>query len=133
MADPTLTTHIAARNAQLTDENPVSAEHYLPVLQERADTYAAHIATMALPPDVTYWAMAMTRKYGGSYVRAHHFIADWVTALLIAMYGEEPDGSKTQDGLSWPTALSAGDLVYAQAWLAGSKWPEGFRYFKPKE
>ena len=32
----------------------------------------------------------------------HHYICDWLTALLIVRYGEEPDATKTWDGSGWP-------------------------------
>jgi len=127
-----LSAHIAARNTEVTTTHEGGFNgYYLDVLQERADMYGAHIATMAISPEIVYWAMAMTTKHASSYVRAHHFIADWVTGLLIAIYGEEPRAEHTVDGLCWPNAFLARDLEFAQKWLTGAAMPEGFRYLTP--
>lgn len=141
--DPTLTAHIAARNASLPQDWPgIKPEHYLEiVLRERADRYAAHLAAMTITPDLVQWGMAMTRKYG-PYVRAWHFICDWFTALLILRYGEEnraydadavaaavaageaPPCSTDPAFAGWPLAFSDADRVRAAELLAGTKWPK---------
>jgi hypothetical protein len=63
----------------------------LPVLGERANVFAAHVASMVIHPDMQAFADTMTQRFG-PFVRVHHFIADWITAFLIVRYGEESRG-----------------------------------------
>jgi hypothetical protein len=132
----TLQDHIERRNAQLRQHNPglFDAEHYLAVLQDRADRFAAHVASMSLSPAVVQWALAMEQRYG-PYVLAHHYVADWITALLILRYGEEPDASKSTDPnfAGWPTTFTAEDLARAADLLAGTRWPTGVLRLLPTE
>lgn len=143
--DPTLTAHIAARNASLPNDWPgIKPEHYLDiVLRERADRYAAHVAQMTITPELVQWGMAMARQHG-PYVRVWHFIADWFTALLILRYGEEeraydagevalavaegraPACSTDPQYRGWPLAFSDEDRVRAMQLLNGERWPEAF-------
>lgn len=124
IADPILAAHIERRNAQFTaEQSSAKADHYLPVLQERADAFAAHVASMTLAPSMIQWALGMRAKYKSEYVQVHHFIADWLTALLILRYGEEPDGAKTVDGVCWPVAFTDNDIARAAELHAGKNWP----------
>ncbi len=128
-----LAAHIEQRNAWISTQfqTPAQAEPYLLVLEARAAAFAAHVASMDIAPEMTVWALAMARKYG-SWVRAHFFIADWITALLIVRYGEEPDAEKStdqrvdDDGVrifqGWPRAFSDADLQRAQELLQGKNW-----------
>jgi hypothetical protein len=127
----TIAAHIAARDAALQaqyDAAPdktlvIDPAHYLEqVLRERSDLYAAHVAAMDIAPEMTLWAMAMGKKYG-SYVKVWHYVADWITALLIIRYGEEPRATHTADGTSWPLAFSSDDTARAMKLLKGEKWP----------
>jgi hypothetical protein len=140
--DPTLAAHIAARNSALPTQFPgIDTNHYLEqVVRERAARYAAHVARMTITPDMVQWGMAMTRQYG-PYVRVHHFIADWFTALLILRYGEEERGydagevaravaeadtpacSTDPQYMGWPLAFSDDDRKRGMELLAGEKWP----------
>jgi hypothetical protein len=131
----TLADHIAHRNAEVASTWPdAAAAAYLPVLEARAAAFAAHVASMEIAPEVAVWALAMARQFG-SYVRVHHFVADWITALLILRYGEEPDASKSTDPnfAGWPKAFTADDLVRAQQILAGEDWPRRVFRLLPRE
>ena len=124
MSDPVLDSHINTRNAAWKEAyGPAAYAHYVEtVLPPRAETYAAHVASMSLMPHVVQWAISMAAQYG-PYVRIHSFIADWVTALLIVRYGEEPDGTKTVDGVEWPSAFTDADMGRAMQLLNGHNWP----------
>ncbi len=135
MRPATLADHIAARNAEVTASWPeAAASAYLPVLERRAAAFAAHVALMDISPEVGVWALAMARQFG-SWVRVHHFVADWITALLILRYGEEPDASKSTDPTfaGWPKAFTADDLARAQQILAGEDWPRRVFRLLPRE
>lgn len=121
MTDPILAGHIEARNAELASHPNIKAEHYLPVLQDRADRFAAHVATMHIPPSVSLWVSACVAKYGTEYVRMHWYVADWITALLIMRYGEEPDAERSTDPnfKGWPTTFTTEDMKRAQDLLSG--------------
>lgn len=130
MSSPVLAKHIEDRNAAFRAQHPAAAEHYLnTVLVERSAVFAQHVASMTLSPTILHWAMLMGIRYETDYVRVHYFIADWITALLIVRYGEEPDASKSTDMRvdehgerlfkGWPTEFSEIDLIAAQAWLNG--------------
>lgn len=130
---PLLADHIAARNAAFLTAavatygdargQQLYDEYVVATLQDRATRYTAHVAAMVIDPAIAIWAMAMTTKYG-PFVKIHHFVADWVTALLVLRYGEEPDATKTWDGRGWPTAFTADDLARAQKLADGKDWPE---------
>lgn len=140
--DPVLATHIAERNAALPEQFPlIDADHYLEiVLRERAESYAAHMATVTISPDMVQWGLAMARKFG-TYVKVHHFVADWFTALMILRYGEEhraydaaaveaaiaagqaPPCSTDEQFAGWPLAFSDTDRKRAADLLAGVDWP----------
>lgn len=131
----TLADHLAARDAQLRATWPAAtADAYLSTLEERATRFAAHVATMAMTPEIAAWALAMAGRYG-SWVRVHHFIADWITALLIVRYGEEPDASRSTDPTftGWPLAFSADDTARAQQLLQGEQWPARVLTLLPRE
>lgn len=135
MRPATLEDHIAARNAEVTSAWPEAAANaYLPVLATRAAAFAAHVASMEIAPEVAVWALAMARQFG-SFVRVHHFVADWITALLILRYGEEPDASKSTDPnfAGWPKAFTAEDLVRAQQLLSAEDWPRRVFRLLPRE
>ena len=99
----------------------VAAIH-LPVLGARADRFAAHVATMTIHPAIASFAEQMAMRFG-AYVRVHAFVADWLTALLIVRYGEEPDAALTVDGIGWPTVFTVDDHARADALLRNDKWP----------
>lgn len=120
---------------------------YVAVVQARLDAYAAHMATMTeVPAALVAWAGVMTAKYGprvgmhfvgndevvidGMYIREmKDFSYDWLTALMVVRYGEEPDGAKvTGDHNGWPTSFSEDDVARAQRWAAGDH-PYGVHYF----
>jgi len=121
-----LAAHLAARNAAfLAAHGAPAADHYLnSVLLERSTAYAAHVASMNLTPDVVQWALAMARKHG-AYVKVWHYVADWITALLILRYGEEPDATKTDDPNfhGWPTTFTDDDTTRAGELLNGTGYP----------
>jgi hypothetical protein len=127
MADAILDAHIAQRRAALVAAFPqIDPTHYVDgVLQDRADRYAAHLATMTIAPDMVQWALTMGRRYG-PWVKVHHFVADWLTALLIIRYGEEPDAARSDDPNfhGWPVAFTDDDTARASELLAGTKWPQ---------
>ncbi len=136
-ADPTLEAHIDARNAYVRTHLPtINADQYLEeVLLDRSARYAAHVATMTVTPDIALWALAMSQKYG-PYVRANYYIADWITALLILRYGEEPDPSRSTDPnfAGWPTAFTDEDRERASQLLTGTKrWPAETFTLLPRE
>lgn len=126
----TLADHTAARDADLrarfggqvvrhdTGATSDACDDYLATLASRAASYAAHIAAMQMDPDVPAWALAMAGKHG-PYVRVHHQITDWLTALLILRYGEAVE--------HWPVAVTAADRQRAAALLAGSRWPDALQ------
>lgn len=132
--DPVLLQHIEDRNRHFAaNQTAANAEHMLSVLQERADRYGAHVATMTISPVMVQWALSMATKYKSEYVKAHHYVADWFTALLILRYGEEPDAERSTDDRldangvrkfqGWPTRFSEQDMERANELLAGVKWP----------
>lgn len=126
--DALLTQLIEARDAAWRAQHGPDGEHYLAVLQDRADRFAAHVATMTITPDLAAWALAMATTYGTPYVRMHYFVADWLTALLIARYGEEPDAARSSDPAfaGWPNAFTDADRQRAAEMLATpAKWPLG--------
>lgn len=125
MSDALLEYLIAQRNAHMTSVNPVMAEHYLPVLQARSERFAAHVKAMTLPTTIVAWALAMERKYG-RYALVSHYIADWITALLLVRYGEEPDAEKSTDPdfNGWPMEFTDADLQRAEQLLAMTRWNE---------
>lgn len=141
-----LDTHIATRNAErFAALGEAGYAHYVvDVLQDRADRYAAHVAAMDLPPELVQWSLAMRNRFATSYLRCSHFVADWITALLILRYGEEPraydaaevaaavaDGrapacSTDPNFAGWPLAFSDDDVRRAAELLTFKKWPEFF-------
>jgi hypothetical protein len=127
MADPILSAHIEARRTALVAAHPqIDPAHYVDgVLQDRADRYAAHLATMVFSPAMVQWALAMSRQYG-PWVKVHHFVADWLTALLIIRYGEEPDAARSSDPgfKGWPTSLTPEDETRASELLVGTRWSQ---------
>jgi hypothetical protein len=135
--DPTLTAHIEARNAYVRTHLPtIDADQYLDeVLLDRAARYQTHVAGMVVTPDLAMWALAMSQKYG-PYVRAGYYIADWITALLILRYGEEPDASRSTDPnfAGWPSAFTNEDRDRAAQLLQGTKrWPAETFTLLPRE
>lgn len=127
-SDPALAGHLATRDAEFRrTQGDGAADAYLPVLAERSTRYAAHVATLPIPPALAAWALAMTQRFG-AYVRVHHYVADWITALLIVRYGEEPDATRTTDGIGWPSALTDLDLARAAELLEGPVGPLGRRW-----
>ena len=146
-----LDTHIADRDAAMRaafDAAPdkkqvIDPAHYLDVvLTDRAARYAAHIAAMEPSPEIAMWALAMGAKYGAKvrqddgivkvyrqpYVKVWHFIADWPTALLILVDGEECDPKKSEPKTNgalggWPLAWTDAHFARAAQLLAGQKWP----------
>ena len=159
-----LETHIAERNAAMQakyDDAPdktqvIDPAHYLEVvLADRAERYAAHMAAMEPSPEITQWSLAMGAKYGAKirqpdgsvkvyrqpYIKAWHFIADWPTALLILVDGEECDPARSEpktDGIwdeeagewirkpspgGWPMQWEERHFARAAQLLAGEKWP----------
>ena len=139
----TLSAHIEARTADLIAKRAAAVDkqmsidpaHYVDVvLKARAVQYAAHIATMEIGPEMAIWAMAMRTRYKSSYVKVWHFIADWITALLILRYGEEPDGALCDgDHQGWPTSFSDDDAIRAAQLLRGERWPAGVFTLLPVE
>jgi hypothetical protein len=79
---------------------------------------------MKLSPVVIQWAIAMSNKYG-QYCMVHYFVADWITALLIIRYGEEPDKERSTDPnfKGWPETFTNQDLLRAGELLQGKDWP----------
>jgi hypothetical protein len=103
-------------------------------LRERWEVlYPAALAKLTVPPSIALWVLAMTERHG-EWIYCDHNVADWLTALLILRYGEEPraeycvtaDGQSTGDG--WPTSFSGDDITAARKILAGEKWPARFRF-----
>lgn len=126
--DPALTAHLAARDAAFrAAQGDATADAYLPVLAARSARYAAHVARLVVTSALAAWALAMTQRFG-AYVRVHHYVADWITALLIVRYGEEPDATQTVDGIGWPAALTDLDLQRAAELLDGPAGPLGRRW-----
>ena len=125
-----LNTHIAARNAELLASlGAVGYAHYVEgVMQDRADRYVAHVAAMDLSPEIVQWSLAMRQQFGTSYVRCSHFVADWITALLIMRHGEEPDAALSSDPAfaGWPLAFGAGDIQRASELLKYTRFPAFF-------
>jgi hypothetical protein len=83
------------------------AHPYLNIVRERLDAYAAHLATMAVSPELKAWAADMAARHGpkvgvnflGRMVVIDNEIVDltklgvdWLTALLIVRYGEAVEG-----------------------------------------
>jgi hypothetical protein len=132
--DPTLAAHVAARNAEFrrTQGDQIANQYLDDVLMTRAAAFPAHLATMAVSSDMVLWALAMAGKWG-QFVKVHHYIADWLTALLVVRYGEEPDASKTWDGKGWPQAFSDDDRVRAAELLAGKGWPTSITTLSTEE
>lgn len=132
-----LAARIVARNTELEAHETINFVHYGPVLQDRADRYAAHLASMVITPDIALWERGMVSKYGANYPRVHFFIAhSWLNALLVCRYGEEPNAfnpsfpngideatgatySTDPNFAGWPTSLTEGDLKVADRWLRG--------------
>lgn len=125
MSDALLEYHIAQRNAQMKEANLAMHEHYLPVLQERSERYAAHVAAMTISLDMVAWSLAMGRQFG-RYVRVSFYIADWFTALLLVRYGEEPDAARSTDPnfKGWPLEFDDIDRQRAEQLLRMTKWNE---------
>ena len=128
--------HIDARNAEIQakwDAAPdkqlaIDPSHYLDVvLKDRAARYAAHMAKMDIPPEMALFALAMSQRFG-SYVKVHHFIADWLTSLLIVRYGEECDPALSEmrnDGSpgGWPLTFDDADKQRALQLVQLKNWP----------
>lgn len=117
--------HVEARNTEFRTKLGEAAEPFLnDTLKYRAAKYAEHLSKMAPSSEMTLWALQMASSYS-PYVRVHHFIHDnWLTALLVLRYGEEPDPSKTTDGTGWPLEFTDADKARAAKLLAGQDWPE---------
>jgi hypothetical protein len=124
------------------------ASIHLPVLGVRARVFAAHVASMVVHPEIQAFAATMTERFG-PYLRVHHFVADWITALLILRYGEEsraydpmevaiaetesraPQCSTDPNFDGWPTTFSIEDHQRAAQLLKNHKWPEFFVLLTP--
>lgn len=134
--DPILAAHIAAREQAIKAAFPqIDTTHYLDVvLLDRSQRYAAHLEQMTVTPDMVQWAIAMSRQYG-PYVKVWHYVADWLTALLIIRYGEEPDAAQSTDPnfTGWPLAFTDEDRVRANELLGGVKWPEKVLTLLPRD
>ncbi len=66
---------------------------YTKLCEDRQQQYAAHIATMSGDRTrLDLWATEMTLRFG-PVVRIHAHVVDWLTALMIVMYGEACSGA----------------------------------------
>lgn len=126
--------------------NHLQHPYELTVAQRQA-SYRQRLQLMAVPPEIQEWAANMALLFGpkvamhnagrivmldGKQVDLRSYAVDWVTALCIARYGEEPDASKTHDGVGWPSALGTDDIVRANRWLYNNDVPVGVMYL-PRE
>lgn len=120
--DEELLGYTKQRNAKLLAADPAHRV-YLDELQRRADAYAAHVLSMDLSPEIVHWSLSMARQYG-SYVLMTHFVADWITALLIIRYGEEPDAARSTDPnfQGWPHRFTDTDTQRALKLMQRSEW-----------
>lgn len=125
VSDAVLRHHVEARNAEFTARIGDAATAYLEeTLRYRAAKYSEHLSKMAPSAEMTLWALQMASSYS-PYVRVHNFVHDnWLTALLVIRYGEEPDSAKTTDGSGWPLEFSDADKARAMSLLAGRDFPD---------
>lgn len=128
MSRTVLEQHIHDRNIAIASLADVRSVEYIDVLKERAARYAAHVASMAPDKRNDIWRLTMEEKFQTEFIRIHWYVADWLTALLIARYGEEPDKARATDfegnpwpGFEgWPNVLSDEDRAVMAKWLEGN-------------
>ena len=107
------------------------------IVADRLERWAKYVAEVIVPdallPDaLKKWAGMMAAIYGpevlvhaereGSGLSGYKL--DWITALLVVMYGEAE--------YFWPETLGDDDVKRAHAWLNGKKVP-GIITYIPKE
>jgi hypothetical protein len=149
--NPILARQLDARLAHVRAQHPqLDVASYIgDVLHARATRYADHVRRMTITPDLAQWALAMTQQFG-PYVLVHHFVADWITALLILRYGEEERGydavevaaaqaegrapacSTDPAFTGWPLAFSDEDRARARELLSQAAWPRHFTLLTPE-
>lgn len=88
------------------------------IAADRIERWRPLVAAMKVPEQLAEWARQMT-DLQGPRVMVFAQTLDWLTALLVARYGEAE--------YNWPAAFSADDVRRAWRWLGGDK-PEGVTY-----
>ena len=101
------------------------------IVADRLERWAVEVAITVVPDALNKWAGMMAAIHGPEVLMYHKIRAgmpgyrvDWITALLIVMYGEAE--------YFWPAKLGEDDLKRAYAWLNGKKVPGAITYI-PKE
>ena len=97
------------------------------ITADRLERWAAEVAITVVPDALKKWAGMMSAIHGPE-VLMHHgtraglpgYKVDWITALLLVMYGEAE--------YFWPEELGDEDLKRAYAWLNGKKVPGVITY-----
>ncbi len=102
------------------------------ITADRLERWAAFVKDLKVPKALKKWAAMMEAVHGPEVmlhdVRKHAglcgYKVDFITALLVVMYGEAE--------YSWPEELGDDDLKRAYAWMNGKKVP-GVCTHLPKE
>jgi len=95
---------------------------YTDILALRKEAYHRIARKMEIPDGVKKWAFEMEKKYGPS-VRIWKNEVNWVPALLIVRYGEDP--------MQWPPELGDDDVARAERWEKHP--PSGLAYIAKDE
>lgn len=93
--------------------------------KDRRTRWAPLVAAMKVPAALKEFAAEMTARHGPK-VQVWENALDWITALLVARYGEAE--------YFWPETFGDEDLRRAQTWMDGSRpKPEGITYIVAEE
>jgi len=101
------------------------------IVADRLERWAVELAITVVPDALKKWAGMMTTLHGPEVLMYHGtragwpgYKVDWITALLVVMYGEAE--------YFWPEKLGDDDVKRAHAWINGKKVPGVITYL-PKE
>lgn len=137
MPESVLDQQIALRNATMQaafDSAPdktlaIDPSHYLEVeVRARVGRMLAHRAVMEPSAEMAEYAGLLRKRFKSQYAQMWHTIVDWPTAVLVAVWGEEPDAGQpgcdpTYKG--WPLAYGDLELGYAKKMAEGTYFPPG--------
>lgn len=88
------------------------------VQADRIERWRPIVAAMVVPEQLKAWVGQMEAAFG-PLLLVHGAKLNWVTALLVARYGEAE--------YHWPTSFNDDDVLRAWRWLGGDT-PDGVTY-----
>lgn len=94
------------------------------ITTDRLIRYEAEIAGMDVPDALKAWAVDIQARFGNAKVQIWNNRVSWLTALMIARWGEAE--------CHWPDSFGEDEVRRAWRWYAKNETPEGITHL-PRE